>query len=396
MSNDSIINKFVNNLPFELHLFDPVVGKYSACGPGTKHKERIEKYIQTGDTSHIFKNELDKHCFYHDSAYDKHKDVPNRLVADRKLMDGAYQIASDGSKNGYERALAAMIYKFFDKKIQIGQGIKDDILADELHKQIRHNFKRRRVNVYRANDILACDLVDMVNNKDEGYRYILTAQDIFTKYSFAIPLKTKKTEELIKAFKSIFKTHKFEKIWTDQESGIYSTQFQEFLLSQNVQLYSTASEIKVSVIERFNRTLKQWMYKEFTRNNNTKWLHLLPKLIDRYNKRIHTTTKIRPIDAYKNEYEHSISKRINRSSGAKNKRKLKVGDRVRIYRWKKDYEKGYTPRWTTEIFTIHSVKNNSIPPVYYLKDSDNELIEVPYQPNKPAGFYFEELQKTKL
>ena len=247
-------------------------------------------------------------------------------------------------KMGMNVALAAMIYKFFDKKIQMGQGVKEDILADELHKQIRHNFKRRRVNVYKPNDILACDLVDMVNNKDEGYRYILTAQDIFTKYSFAIPLKTKKTEELIKAFKSIFKTHKFEKIWTDQETGIYSTQFQEFLLSENVQLYSTASEIKVSVIERFNRTLKQWMYKEFTRSNNTKWLKLLPKLIDRYNNRIHTTTKVKPIDAYTSDHD-SIRRRINQSNVSRTKRKLKVGDRVRIYRWKRDYEKGYTPRW---------------------------------------------------
>src|SRR6266487_1285999 len=264
MSNDSIINKFVNNLPIELHLLDPVVGGYSACGPGTKHKDRIEKYIQTGDTSHIFKNELDKYCFYHDSVYDKYKDVSNRQVADRKLMDGAYQIA-----------------------------------ADESNKPIRHKFQRRRVNVHKPNDILACDLVDMVNNKDEGYRYIFTAQDIFTKYSFAIPLKTKKTEELINAFQTIFNTHKFAKIWTDQETGIYSTQFQEFLLNENVSLYSTASEKKVSVIERFNRTLKEWMYKEFTKTNNTKWLKLLPKLVDKYNHRIHSTTKVKPIDAYK-------------------------------------------------------------------------------------------------
>ena len=77
MANDSIINKFVNNLPFELHLFDPKNGVYSACGPGTKHYERIKKYIETGDTKHIFKNELDKACFYHDSSYSKYKDVPN-------------------------------------------------------------------------------------------------------------------------------------------------------------------------------------------------------------------------------------------------------------------------------------------------------------------------------
>ena len=87
------------------------------------------------------KNELDKYCFYHDSVYDKYKDVPNRQVADKKLMDGAFQIASDESKNGYERMLASMIYKFFDKKIQMGQGVKEDTLADELHKPIRHNFQ---------------------------------------------------------------------------------------------------------------------------------------------------------------------------------------------------------------------------------------------------------------
>ena len=89
MSNDSIINKFVNNLPFELHLVDPYVGKYAACGPGTKHYERIKKYIKTNDTNHIYKNELDKACFIHDSAYSKYKDVPNRHVADQQLMDKA-------------------------------------------------------------------------------------------------------------------------------------------------------------------------------------------------------------------------------------------------------------------------------------------------------------------
>ena len=396
MSNDSIINKFVNNLPIELHLRDPVVGTYSACGPGTKHKDRIEKYIQTGDTSHIYKNDLDKHCFYHDSVYDKYKDVPTRQVADKKLMDGAFQIASDESKNGYERMLASMIYKFFDKKIQMGQGVKEDTLADELHKPIRHNFKRRRVNVFKPNDILAVDLVDMVNNRDEGYRYILTAQDVFTKYSFAIPLKTKKTEELIKAFKTIFNTHKFAKIWTDQETGIYSNQFQEFLLNEDVGLYSTASEKKVSVIERFNRTLKEWMYKEFTKTKSTKWLKLLPKLVDKYNNRVHSTTKIKPVNAYKTKHKDDITERINTTHQGNKKPKLKVGDRVRMYRWKKDYEKGYTPRWTNEIFTIDSINKLSNPPVYYLKDSNNELIEVPYQPNKPAGFYYEELQKSKF
>ena len=75
--SDSIINRFLNSLPFELHLADPIVGRYSAAGPGTKHKDRIQKYMDTGDTTHIFKNELDKACFYHDAAYSAHKDVSN-------------------------------------------------------------------------------------------------------------------------------------------------------------------------------------------------------------------------------------------------------------------------------------------------------------------------------
>jgi hypothetical protein len=198
------------------------------------------------------------------------------------------------------------------------------------------------------------------------------------------------------AFKTIFKTHKFAKIWTDQETGIYSTQFQEFLLNQNVSLYSTASEKKVSVIERFNRTLKEWMYKEFTKTNSTKWLKLLPKLVDKYNHRVHSTTKVKPVDAYKSKHKDDINQSINTTSQVKRKPKLKQGDHVRIYKWKTEWEKGFTPKWTKEIFTIDSVNTRSNPPVYYLRDSNNDLIEVPYQPNKPAGFYYEELQKSKL
>jgi hypothetical protein len=161
MGNDSIINKFVNNLPFELHLIDPIVGKYSACGPGTKHQQRIQKYIETGDTSNIFKNELDKACFYHDSSYSKYKDVPNRQIADRQLMDQAIIIAKDETKDGYQRALAAMVYKFFEKKIQLGQGKWNEILANELHKPVRRSFKRCRVIVNSIDDIWSADLVDM-------------------------------------------------------------------------------------------------------------------------------------------------------------------------------------------------------------------------------------------
>ena len=132
---DSIINRFVNNLPFELHLWDPLVGTYSAAGPGTKHKKRLSKYLSTGDTKHIFLNELDKACFYHDAAYSKYTDVANRHIADSKLMEECLRIANDPTLDGYQRTLAGAIHKFFEKKIQLGQGLKrtDRVMLKKIY-----------------------------------------------------------------------------------------------------------------------------------------------------------------------------------------------------------------------------------------------------------------------
>ena len=96
----------------EMHLKQPGF-TYSACGPFTKNKERIEKFMQTGNTDFIYKNELDKACFQHDMAYGKSKDLLKRAQSDKVLRDKAFRIASDPKHNGYQRALASMFYKFF-------------------------------------------------------------------------------------------------------------------------------------------------------------------------------------------------------------------------------------------------------------------------------------------
>ena len=95
---------------------------YSACGPFTKNKERIQRFKETGDTSYIYKNELDKACFQIDMAYGDFKDLTKRTIADKVLRDKAFKIASDQKYDGYQRGLASMVYKFFDKKSQ-GRGL---------------------------------------------------------------------------------------------------------------------------------------------------------------------------------------------------------------------------------------------------------------------------------
>ena len=117
---NKINNKFLlagDNFMPEMHLRQPQF-VYSACGTFTKNKERIQKFKETGDTSYIYKNELDKACFQHDIAYGDFKDLAKRTAADKLLRDKAFKIASDQKYDGYQRGLASMVYKFFDKMSQ--------------------------------------------------------------------------------------------------------------------------------------------------------------------------------------------------------------------------------------------------------------------------------------
>ena len=127
---NEIVNKFLpvgDKFMLEMHLKQPGF-TYSACGPFTKNKERIEKFMQTGNTDFIYKNELDKACFQHDMAYGKSKDLAKRTQSDKVLRDKAFRIASDLKYDGYRRGLAQMIYKFFDKKSRKVESLINQII----------------------------------------------------------------------------------------------------------------------------------------------------------------------------------------------------------------------------------------------------------------------------
>ena len=133
----------------EMHLRHPQF-IYSACGPFTRHRERIKKFKQTGDTRYIYRNDLDKACFQHDSAYADNKDLINRTKADKFLRDKAYNIASNPEYDGYQRGLASMVCKFFDKK-SVGSGIAGPSslkLPDELHKPVIKKKSKRKEKKY--------------------------------------------------------------------------------------------------------------------------------------------------------------------------------------------------------------------------------------------------------
>ena len=141
---NEIINKFLlvrNKFMPEMHLRQPGF-TYTACGPFTKNKERIEKFMRIGNTDFLYKNVLDKECFQHDMAYGKSKDLVKITQSDKVLKDKTFKIASNPKCDGYQRGLVSMVYKFFDKKSK-GSEIANESnyqLANELHKTIIRKF----------------------------------------------------------------------------------------------------------------------------------------------------------------------------------------------------------------------------------------------------------------
>ena len=154
---------------------------------------------------YIYRNELDKACFQHNSAYTDHKDLINRTEADKVLRDKAYDIASNSKYDGYQRGLASLVYKFFDKK-SVGSGIaSSSILADERHKPISRKFNKRKVYSQFKDNIWGVDLAHMqsLSRKNKGIKYLLCAIDLYSKYAFVIPLKDKKGISIVNAFNKI-------------------------------------------------------------------------------------------------------------------------------------------------------------------------------------------------
>ena len=389
---NNIINKFLlvgDKFMPEMHLRQPRC-VYSACGPFTRHKERTKEFKRTGDTRYIYRNELDKACFQHDSAYADHKDLINRTKADKVLRDKAYNIASNPKYHGYQRGLASMVYKFFDKK-SVGSRINtikssSSMLADELHKPIIKKFEKRKVYSQFKDNIWGVDLADMqsLSRKNKGIKYLLCVIDLYSKYAFVIPLKDKKEISILNVFDKIIKQYnrKPNKMWVDQGGEVYNNIFKKWLSDNDIIMYSTYNEGKPVVAERFIRTLKSKLYKHMTAIGKNVYYDVLDDVVNKYNNTKHSTIKMKPIDVRDNN-----NKRVYIDEHNEKRSRFKVGDRVRISKFKNIFAKVYTPNWSKEIFIVDKI-NDTVPYTYNLKDlNDEEII---------GSFYDQELQKAKL
>lgn len=262
-------------------------------------------------------------------------------------------------------------------------------VVNELHRQVRKNYPRRRVIQKGINDTWQIDLVEMIPyaHINQGYKYLLTVIDIFSKYAYAKPIKKKSGKCVTEAMREIITKNKKQpkNIHSDRGKEFFNKDFKNLMDEKKINHYNTFTDMKASICERFNRTLKSKMWKMFSMHGNYKWTQYLDELITSYNNTYHRTIKMKP-----NEVTQKVEKKLLKSVYNNPKifkmGKFKLGDSVRISKFKKTFDKGYQINWSAEIFQIHRI-NLTHPITYQLKDHKNA--------NILGCFYEFELQKVK-
>ena len=224
-------------------------------------------------------------------AYGDFKDLKKGTAADKVLRDKAFKIASDQKYDGYQRGLASIVYKFFNKKTK-GSGIttnneikKNIQLADELYKPIIRKFKKRKVYSLFIDNIWGVDLADMQLSKyNKGFKFSLCVIDIYSKYAWVIPLKDKKGISIVNGFQKIINDSKRRpnKIWVDKGSEFYNSSFKKWLQDNDIVMYSTNNEGKSVIAERFIRTLKTKIYKYMTSTSKNVYIEKLDDIAKEY------------------------------------------------------------------------------------------------------------------
>ena len=271
---------------------------------------------------------------------------------------------------------------------------KKDI-AKEIFSPVIKKFDRIKIIPHYKDECWSIDLIDRssLSKYNKNYKFIFTIIDNHTKDAWAIPLKDKSGNSTTTALKSLIEKakRKPEKIWSDRGKEFYYKTFLDFLKEQNFHIYSTNSDLKAVFVERFNRTLLDLIKKPMYIEGKACWLNHLDAAMEKYNNRVHGTTKMTPFEMVTN------TNKINNIKINKNEKrpKFQVGDYVRVPDKRNIYSKGYTTNWNRELFKIHKI-NPTNPVTYGLVDENNEQIEGKYYEQEllRSVFNFDSNSKT--
>lgn len=308
-----------------------------------------------------------------------------------KLLTDYHDPTKPGSLGGVARFAKA-------QKIPLGRARKllERDLGYTLHKPRRKRFTTTPVLVFNMDQQWVADLVEVqsLSKDNKGNRYLLNVIDVLSKYAWVEPVKNKTGEAVTDAFKKILKRAKGrtpQNLQTDDGKEFYNKTFADLMKRKKINHFSTAGDTKASIVERFNRTLKQRMYRYFTVKNTLTYINVLPDLVKGYNASFHRSIGMAP-KKVTIQNEHKVWNRLyaHRFQSKKPRKRtlLKVGDQVRLNKKHRTFDKSYLPGWTEEIFTIRSVSRGPPVTTYKIDEYDGTPLK--------GTFYKQDLQKVYM
>ena len=240
------------------------------------------------------------------------------------------------------------------------------IFINEIYsKPPKKYYPTNKTDVYYIDDIWSLDILDLKDygpKNNRGYRYVLVIIDNFSKFGWTIPLKNKNAQTIKDSFENILISSKRKPNLVESDRGkeFYNNIFQDFLNKNNIKLYSRNSSYGAVFAERFNRTIRDLLKKIVFEQGDAKWIDVLQTITKQYNNRIHSSTKLTPIQASlkKNEgyvYKNLLDKR------KKIKQKFQINDLVRTADVKKTFSKGDTTNWSYKLYKITEINNDTMP-----------------------------------
>lgn len=246
-------------------------------------------------------------------------------------------------------------------------------LVKELHAPVRKHFLCRKYKMVSRFHTFQIDLIDIqqFSKENSGNKYILVAIDVFSKYCYTIPLKSKNSKDSTSGMKAILlKLDRYPmRIHCDKGTEFYNKPFKKLLSDYNIHLYSTYSDKKASICERVIRTIKTNLWKMFSFRGNYCYTDILQEITEKYNNTVHRTIKMKPSEVNSSNEKQLLNTVYNYKFTKKEKQKFYVNDFVRISKFKTIFEKGYLTNWSYEIFQIARVQDTK-PLTYILRDYD--------------------------
>jgi hypothetical protein len=262
-----------------------------------------------------------------------------------------------------------------------------------LHKPVRKRFRRNVILVHGVDEQFQADLADvsMLARWNNGVHFLLTCVDVFSKYAWVVPMRNKTAEATRAAFEIVFSERKPTQLMTDSGREFENRIVYDYMKQQGVHhFFAWNPDIKASIAERFNRTLKTRMWKYLTHTGGNRYVDVLPDIVHSYNNTYHRSIKMTPTEASRPEntkrvWQNLYGKRVRHIPESRIKFKYQLGDFVRISEERDVFRKGYKQGWSREVYRI--VKRSPRDPVVYkLEDLGGEPLI--------GSFYEPELQKV--